>query len=166
MSLVLMIATLTWGIDQTLAKDPANGKGQGLNYHGKVTPAERKAAAERAVAGGFTLPQIGEAIMAVPGAAPHYFSHPNYANSPSGIRKFVDGLPGLGPSGMNNLGQYIPVAVPDTTTYPGSDYYEIAVVQYREQMHSDLPCTLLRGYVQLSTDNVPGRSGSAGQRPS
>ena len=48
------------------------------------------------------------------------------------------------------------MAVPDTTTYPGSDYYEIALVQYREKMHSDLPPTLLRGYVQLSTSVVPG----------
>ncbi len=39
----------------------------------------------------------------------------------------------------NNLGQYIPVAVPDTTTYPGSDYYEIEIGQVREQVHSDLP---------------------------
>ncbi|BCJ50562.1 hypothetical protein Asp14428_20370 [Actinoplanes sp. NBRC 14428] len=73
-----------------------------------------------------------------------------------GLRKFVDGLPGLNAAGANNLGQYIPVAVPDTTTYPGSDYYEIAVVQYREKLHSDLPATLLRGYVQLSTGVVPG----------
>ena len=43
-----------------------------------------------------------------------------------GIRKFVDTLPGLDARCANNLGQYIPVAVPDTTTYPGSDYYEIA----------------------------------------
>ena len=74
-----------------------------------------------------------------------------------GLRKFVDTLPTLGPDGANNLGQYIPVAVPDTTTYPGTDYYEIAVVQYRMQFHSDLQPTLLRGYVQLSTDVVPGR---------
>ncbi|NTV04534.1 hypothetical protein HGA89_06475, partial [bacterium] len=66
-----------------------------------------------------------------------------------GIRKFVDGLPKLGPAGANNLGQYLPVGAPDTTTYPDSDYYEIGLVQYREQMHSDLPATLLRGYVQL-----------------
>jgi len=48
------------------------------------------------------------------------------------------------------------VAVPDTTTYPDADYYEIAVVQYRERMHSDLPPTLLRGYVQVSTNVVQG----------
>ena len=73
-----------------------------------------------------------------------------------GIKKFVDGLPGLTPAGANNLGQYISIAVADTTTYPGTDYYEIGVVQYREKMHSDLPATLLRGYVQLSTAVVPG----------
>jgi FtsP/CotA-like multicopper oxidase with cupredoxin domain len=73
-----------------------------------------------------------------------------------GIKKFIDTLPGLTPAGANGLGQYLPVAVPDTNTYPGSDYYEIAVVQYRMKMHSDLPATLLRGYVQLSTGVVPG----------
>ncbi len=73
-----------------------------------------------------------------------------------GIRKFVDKVPGLTPAGANLLGQYIPVAVADTTTYPGSDYYEIALVEYNEKMHSDLPPTRHRGYVQLSTSVVPG----------
>jgi FtsP/CotA-like multicopper oxidase with cupredoxin domain len=73
-----------------------------------------------------------------------------------GIRKFVNELPLLGPTGANNLGQYLSVATSDTTTYPGSDYYEIAVVEYQKQLHSDLPPTTLRGYVQLSTTAVPG----------
>ena len=73
-----------------------------------------------------------------------------------GIRKFVDSLPGLGAASANNLGQYIPVAAADATTYPGSDYYEIALVEYEEKMHSDLPPTRLRGYVQLSTATTPG----------
>ena len=58
----------------------------------------------------------------------------------------------------NNLGQHIPVGVPDTTTFPGSgfaaaDYYVIALVQHRERMSSSLPVTgtLLREYVQLET---------------
>jgi FtsP/CotA-like multicopper oxidase with cupredoxin domain len=72
---------------------------------------------------------------------------PNYANSPN-LRKFVDGLPRLGSATANTLGQYLPLAVPDTNSYPGSDYYEIALVEYTEQMHSDLPPTKLRGYVQ------------------
>ena len=73
-----------------------------------------------------------------------------------GLKKFVDTLPGLGAGAANNYGEYIPVAVPDTTTYPGADYYEIAVVQYRQKFSSQLPATLLRGYVQLSTSVIPG----------
>lgn len=73
-----------------------------------------------------------------------------------GMRKFVNELPGLDADTANNLGQYIAVAVPDTTTYPGSDYYEIALVEYSEQMHSDLPPTQLRGYVQLETAVIQG----------
>jgi FtsP/CotA-like multicopper oxidase with cupredoxin domain len=79
--------------------------------------------------------------------------------TPGGIKKFVDTLPGLGEAAANNLGQYIPVAQPDTTTFAGADYYVIAVVQHREQMSSSLPTkgTLLREYVQLSTSVVPGK---------
>jgi hypothetical protein len=78
-------------------------------------------------------------------------------NTVPGIRKFVDSLPGLNAAGANDLGQYIPVAVSDPNAYPGSDYYEIALVQYTEKLHSDLPATTLRGYVQISTTNVPGK---------
>ncbi len=65
----------------------------------------------------------------------------------SGIRKFVDSLPRL--NAPNNLGQQMPVGVADTTTFPGSDYYEIAEVEYIQKLHSDLPPTRLRGYVQI-----------------
>ncbi len=83
-----------------------------------------------------------------------------HAEVSGGIRKFVNELsmlcdPSTGPcNGTSTLGQFMPIGVPDTTTYPGSDYYEIALVQYKEQMHSDLPATYLRGYVQLSTEGV------------
>lgn len=70
-----------------------------------------------------------------------------------GIRKFVDEVPGLGVANANGLGQYIPVAIPDTTTYPGADYYEIELDQYTEQMHSDLAPTTLRGYRQINTND-------------
>ena len=73
-----------------------------------------------------------------------------------GIRKFVDSLPGLGPAGASTLGQYMVIASPDNSTYPGCDYYEIGLVQYTEKMHTDLPPTLLEGYVQISTAAVPG----------
>ncbi|MDD1718948.1 MAG: hypothetical protein LUQ25_02710, partial [Methanoregulaceae archaeon] len=35
-----------------------------------------------------------------------------------GIRKFINGLPGLTAASKNNIGQYLPVAIPDTTSYP------------------------------------------------
>ena len=73
-----------------------------------------------------------------------------------GIRKFIDSLPGLGPSNVNNLGQYIPVAVSDTTTFPGCDYYEIGLIEFKEKMHTDIAPTTLRGYVQLDTAQIPG----------
>ena len=80
-------------------------------------------------------------------------------DSGKALRKFVDGLPGIGATNANNLGQYIPVAVaqhnwvnPATGVTTADDYYEIAAVEYSEQMHSDLPkATHLRGYVQLMT---------------
>ncbi|MHB1477809.1 MAG: cupredoxin domain-containing protein, partial [Coriobacteriia bacterium] len=85
-----------------------------------------------------------------PGDVPDYSGMtPNWAYTPP-LRKFVDGLPGLGPENANNLGQYLSVAKPDTITYPGSDYYEIEIREYTEQMHSDLPPTTLRGYVQVN----------------
>jgi FtsP/CotA-like multicopper oxidase with cupredoxin domain len=71
-----------------------------------------------------------------------------------GIRKFVDSLPGLNADGANNLGQYLPVAIPDTTSFPEADYYEIELGQYTEQMHSDLPTTTLRGYRQTNTTDA------------
>ncbi len=96
---------------------------------------------------------------------------PNWAYSPL-LPKFVDGLPGLcgspvgtDPDGANDMGQCLPIAVKDTTTYPGSDYYEIEIVQFRERMHSTFPAlndpdkmaataggTLLRGYRQTNVD--------------
>lgn len=60
-----------------------------------------------------------------------------------GMRKFVDELP--------QFGANIPIAMPDTTSYPGSDYYEIELGEYTMQMHSDLVNpTTLRGYRQVN----------------
>ena len=103
-----------------------------------------------------------------------------YANSPQGVqpafdlnlhgpgaatvdtgtalRKFVDPLTGVGGTAG------IPLAVPEkwfnplTNVQTADDYYEIAVVAYTQQMHTDLPKpTSLRGYVQLSTAKNPGK---------
>jgi FtsP/CotA-like multicopper oxidase with cupredoxin domain len=112
------------------------------------------------------------ANMAPPGTPPDYFGVGNYANSPfvqldlagqpvpgTGIRKFVDTLPPLCALGVNNLGQCIPLAAADTGNYgfqgiPG-DFYRIGLKEFSTKMHSDLPATNLRGYVQLDTNMNP-----------
>ncbi len=167
------------------ANTPAPGRMRG------TTQAQRKAAAahlaaRRSVGQPSSTPKVhSNAIVGIPGSTTQpttldqlYFSgvYPNYANSPlpqpqdpactganvCGMRKFVDTLPVLGVAGTNDLGNMIPVAVPDTTTFPGSDYYEISLVQFRQQLHKDLPPvaaggksggTLLRGYVQTNGPN-------------
>jgi len=115
----------------------------------RPTEADRQNAASRAVQEMIGKPAPPQPRLD-PLAAPDYFGGPgNWASSPR-LRKFVDSLPGVGAAATNDLGQYIPVAVPDTMTYPGSDYYEVAVRQYSEKLHRDLPRTRLRGYVQLN----------------
>jgi FtsP/CotA-like multicopper oxidase with cupredoxin domain len=70
------------------------------------------------------------------------------------LRKFVDPLAGV-------TGAGIPLAItekwfnPLTNTQTTDDYYEIAIVAYTQQMHSDLPkATSLRGYVQIETPAI------------
>jgi len=68
-----------------------------------------------------------------------------------GIKKFTDPLAGLcgptTPAGAN----CIPVAVPDTMTFPGADYYEIGLRDYTQKFHSSLPSAKVRGYYQINT---------------
>jgi hypothetical protein len=42
------------------------------------------------------------------------------------------------------------LAAPDITSFPGSDFYVIGLVEYSQSMHSSLPVTRLRGYCQLT----------------
>jgi FtsP/CotA-like multicopper oxidase with cupredoxin domain len=72
----------------------------------------------------------------------------------SGIKKFVDALPGLCvPPACPPTGKYIPLAVAEPKLYNGveADEYVIGLVQYRTSFSSSLPDTLVRGYVQLET---------------
>ncbi|MCX5806050.1 MAG: FG-GAP-like repeat-containing protein [Proteobacteria bacterium] len=118
---------------------------------------------------GVNLAQAGPGTLAGTDASVTPSGGTFYANSPLGthrycnaagvcsatrdsgtaLAKFVDKLPGLGSANANGLGQYIPVATPDTTTYSGSDYYEIGLKDYTQKMHTNLPkATKLRGYYQ------------------
>lgn len=80
-----------------------------------------------------------------------------------GMKKFQNALPlpcdpavapasGGCPEG-DPAAKYLPLAVPESTTYNNvqADEYVIGLVQYRTSFSSDLPPTLVRGYVQLET---------------
>ena len=70
-----------------------------------------------------------------------------YAQSPP-LRKFIQALPGLGPSG-------IPVASPNASSYPGYDYYRITMGEYTAQLHPDLPkATTLWGYADATDPSL------------
>lgn len=65
----------------------------------------------------------------------------------TGMRKFLstDPLP------------ILPLAVADTVTYPGCDYYKISIEEYTMSMHSDIPATTHRGYRQTNTATPSSR---------
>jgi FtsP/CotA-like multicopper oxidase with cupredoxin domain len=174
---LLVIACLGWGVHTALGKkqaDKMRGTTQGKRKAARRNlPAQTKGvrktfagvSAANAKLSTLTTAAPALAAMATPLMTPDYFAIPNWANSPlpaidplsgaisGGMRKFVDGLPGLcGVSAPNNLGQCLPVATPDTTTFPGSDYYRIGLNDFNLKLHTDLPPTKLRGYVDLSTN--------------
>ena len=151
---IILIFLVLTVVALPLGTDPAHA-GQGGTLNMRERPQRMPTAADRAAIVHQSeqkalLPRLA---APAPGGTPDYFATPNWANSPP-LRKFVDRLPGLGSTSANNLGQYIPVAIPNTTTYPGSDYYEIELGQYTEKMHSDLPPTTLRGYRQTNTSDA------------
>jgi len=77
-----------------------------------------------------------------------------FAQSPRNIRKFLVSLPGLTPAGANEIGQYLPLATKQTTTFAGlaTDLYQVGVTQFSQRMHPDLPGkTNFFGYTDLST---------------
>ncbi len=171
----LMLAVLIWTAAQLAAQARTDEPGSIVHQKfRKTTQAQRQAAADsrKARFAAATQPRnavsVNSAAIAAAepvvgqGDVPDYYSLtvPNWNYTPP-LRKFIDTLPLLTPEGSNNRGQYIPVAVPDKNAYPGltpgseSDYYEIAVVQYTQQVHSELPATTFRGYVQIDTPAIP-----------
>jgi hypothetical protein len=85
MPLLVVVSLLSTASSRALAgpPDPPRGRGQE-----RITHEDRKAAAGRAFQQGALNPLMLDATaememaMAMPGDAPRYFSHPNYANSP------------------------------------------------------------------------------------
>jgi spore coat protein A len=85
------------------------------------------------------------------------------AASPA-LTKFKHSLPGLGPTGANELGQYIPVANATTGQWYGqlADHFQIGMIEHYERMHSEFPQdTKLWGYVDQSVASNPHYLGPA-----
>jgi spore coat protein A len=77
-----------------------------------------------------------------------------FAQSPTNIRKFVVNLPGLGPAGANQIGQYLPLATKTMTTLDNiaTDVYKLGVAQFGQKMHPDLKsATHFWGYYDLAS---------------
>jgi FtsP/CotA-like multicopper oxidase with cupredoxin domain len=139
-----------------MARQAAAERAKPAREAAKATMAAAKVSAKGATASAAVVVAKGVAApvgVLNPQGTPDYMGGvvPNYANSPA-LHKFVDTLPGVGYDNRNNLGNYIPMAVADTQTFPGSDFYDLAVVDYTQQLHSDLGPTHLRGYADLKGD--------------
>ena len=82
MSLLLAALTLSWGVDNSYAvkKDKLSKVGK-IKKSKKVTHDQRKDAAARAFQQGLLNPLMVAPQAALIDGTPHYFSHPNYANS-------------------------------------------------------------------------------------
>jgi spore coat protein A, manganese oxidase len=77
-----------------------------------------------------------------------------FAQSPTKIRKFAVELPGLGPSGANRIGQYLPLATKHSIRFAGqtTDLYNLVATGFRQTMHPDLPGKAnFFGYSDLNT---------------
>ncbi len=77
-----------------------------------------------------------------------------FAQSPTKIRKFAVELPGLGPSGANRIGQYLPMATKHTVKFAGqnTDLYDLVATKFSQTMHPDLPGkTQFFGYTDMFT---------------
>lgn len=72
-----------------------------------------------------------------------------YSQSPTSLRKFIQPLPGLRPTG-------IPVATPSTTRFPCVDYYEISLGQFKQQLHPDLPAETMLSRVKSAVERHSG----------
>jgi FtsP/CotA-like multicopper oxidase with cupredoxin domain len=173
--LILVAVALCLGVSQTAAEKrqlPTGHLEQALEARQQADPnfmknadlSQTSVAGTPAASGGANTAAPG-ALKAAPAVTPGIpnpavgfnqavdYASPNFSVSPP-IEKFIDTLPGLGAANASTNGGYIPVAVPDTTTYPGNDYYELSMGEYTQKLASDMPgLTTLRGYEQTNTQD-------------
>ena len=171
-------------VPASAAMDDAGMPRDKMQQMGKTNAAQRKAAAIEKFRQQSGVPQTstpqagttaateGATVSAVPvplGVPDLFGPYPNWTWSPlpeftvagayvpnTGIRKFINQLPGL-LAPTTDLNKQLSIAVPDTVTYPGCDYYEISLEEVSNvRFHSDLPATTkVRGYRQTNNGTDP-----------
>src|SRR5579864_860680 len=137
----------TFTMDATGGLATVTGTGGGANY---IAP--QITVVDYGVGGTPTTPTCGAAPMPACGSGAVVLATIGAPlTAGTGMRKFLDPLPDLKTA----------IAVPDTMTFPGSDFYVIGLMQYTTKLHTDLPPTTLRGYCQLTapsyTTCAPGQ---------
>ncbi|MFP5257650.1 MAG: hypothetical protein ACLGQH_01385, partial [Acidobacteriota bacterium] len=144
----------------------------------KTTAAQRQAAAIEKFRQQASVPKTSttqaadgaQAILTpVPLGVPDLFGpYPNWAWSPlpefdvsgvyqagTGLKKFVDEMPVFFHPTTDGANRQVGIAVPDTVTYPGTDYYEISLEEVTYKFHQNLPVTKLRSYRQTNNGTDP-----------
>lgn len=172
-SLACCTAILCAAAVASAAMDDAGMPLEKMLMMNKTTAAQRKAAAIEKFRQQASVPKTSstqaadgaQAILTpVPLGVPDIFGpYPNWAWSPlpefnvsgvyqagTGVRKFVDELPVFFHPTSDGANRQLSIAVPDTVTYPGTDYYEISLEELNYKFHSDLPVTKLRSYRQTN----------------
>src|SRR5579864_524727 len=134
----------TFTMDATGGLATVTGTGGGANY---IAP--QITVVDYGVGGNATTPTCGAAPMPACGSGAVVLATIGAPlTAGTGIRKFQDTL--------TLPAANLQLAVPDTTTFPGADYYVIGLQEYTAKMHADLPLTKLRGYCQINTPSAPG----------
>jgi FtsP/CotA-like multicopper oxidase with cupredoxin domain len=128
------LATVTGTVTGSFIAPQITVTDMGLNWPGVGSPATCGGAGQPACgSGAVVLATIGAPLIAG-----------------TGIRKF------LATDTLTLPAANLTLAVADTTTFPGADYYVIGLQEYTAKMHTDLPPTKLRGYCQMNTLAAPG----------
>jgi spore coat protein A len=93
------------------------------------------------------------AMAAAAAVVPWRRAYAAYAQSPA-LLKFGPDQP------LRLFGPDIPIAAPDTSTYPGVDYYNIVMGSYTDRLHPSLADTTLYGYADAGTRNFKHLGGA------
>jgi FtsP/CotA-like multicopper oxidase with cupredoxin domain len=146
------------------------------DVYGTGSGATAKATQTGGVIDGITLETVGDGYTAPivtiadtePGTGSGATATATIGGLTGGIMKFVDSLPGLDAVGANNLGQYIPVAIPDTTSYPlgGKGYTSVPTINIADTTGSGATATASVDVGTGTVTEVTVTGGGSGYSPS